>query len=330
MRYSKVLRQATETLVGKPEFTSGQAAEQAGVSLGQLHRFWQALGFPQPPRNKRLFTSTDVEMLRTGRRILEEEGTNPEELLQMTRVTGQALARMADAHIAPDAEKIETSMRRRETSQRAAAEAISQISDSLTSNFEPFLAYAWRRHLLASVSRLAAAGAEELGVQDGGTVGFADLVDFTAISRQLSDRELGHMVTRFQQLAYDHVPDRGGRIVKIVGDEIMFSTSDTTAAAEIALALAEACHEDSQVPEVRIGMATGAMLAWEGDLYGPTVNLASRLVEVARPGTAVVSDELCEKLRAVPAFALRKLRRVKLKGVGKTRVWALQRPKAAS
>ena len=328
-RYAKVLRQVTSTLVGKAEITSGQVAEQAGVSPGQLHRFWQALGFPQPPRNKRLFTSTDVEILRTGRRILEEGG-DPEELLQITRVTGQALARMADAHIAPDAEKIETVMRCTETSQRAAAEAISEISASLTSNFEPFLAYAWRRHLLASVSRLAAAGAEELGVQDGGTVGFADLVDFTAISRQLSDRELGHMVTRFQQLAYDHVPDRGGRIVKIVGDEIMFSTSDTTAAAEIALALAEACHEDSQVPEVRIGMATGAMLAWEGDLYGPTVNLASRLVEVARPGTAVVSDELCEKLRAVPAFALRKLRRVKLKGVGKTRVWALQRPKAAS
>ncbi len=314
--------------MGKPEFTAGQAAERAGVSLGQLHRFWQALGFPQPAGHKRLFTSSDVEMLCTGRRILEAEDSNPEELLQMTRVTGQSLARMADAHIAPDAEKIETIMRSSRTSQRAAAEAISHISASLSSEFQPFLAYAWRRHLLASVSRLAAAGAEEVGTQNSGTAGFADLVDFTAVSRQLSDRELGNMVTRFQELAYDHVPNRGGRVVKIVGDEIMFSTSETAAAAEIALALVEACHENTQVPEVRIGMATGAMLAWEGDLYGPTVNLASRLVDVALPGTAVVSDGFSEQLQNSPAFALRKLRRFKLKGVGKTRVWALQRPKA--
>ena len=328
-RYSKVLRQVTETLMGKPEFTSRQVAEQAGVSQGQLHRFWQALGFPQPPNSKRLFTSSDVEMLRTGRRVLEEGGINPEELMQMTRVTGQALAHMAEAHIAPEAERIETIMRSHETSQKAAAEAISRISASLTSDFQPFLAYAWRRHLLASVSRLAAAGAEELGAQNGETVGFADLVDFTATSRQLSDLELGHMVTRFQQLAYEYVPDRGGRIVKIVGDEIMFSTPDTTAAAEIALALVDACHEDDQVPEVRIGMATGTMLAWEGDLYGPTVNLASRLVEVALPGTVVVSEQLQEELQPVATFALRKLKRMKLKGVGKTRVWALQHPKAA-
>jgi len=323
-----VLRQVTETLVGKPQFTSGQVAERAGVSLGQLHRFWQALGFAQPPRSKRLFTSTDVEMLRSGRHILEEGAIGAEELLQMTRVTGQALARMADAHIAPDADRIETIMRDGETSQKAAASAISQISASLTSNFEPFLAYAWRRQLLASVSRLAAAGAEQLGSQNGDTVGFADLVEFTAVSRQLSQRELGHMVTRFQQLAYDHVPGRGGRVVKIIGDEIMFSAADTSAAAEIALGLVEACHEESQIPELRIGMAHGAMFAWEGDLYGPGVNLASRLVEVARPGTVVVSDELSEQLQAVPTFKLRKLKRVKLKGVGKTRVWALQRPKA--
>ena len=67
------------------------------------------------------------------------------------------------------------------------------------------------------------------------------------------------------------------------------------------------------------------MLAWEGDLYGTTVNLASRLVGIAYPGTVLVSDEIGLRLEADPAFALRELKGVRIKGIGRTRVWVLRR-----
>jgi adenylate cyclase len=81
---------------------------------------------------------------------------------------------------------------------------------------------------------------------------------------------------------------------------------------------------------VRIGMASGPTLSWEGDLYGPTVNLASRLVNFARPGTVLVSDEFGARLADDPRFELRHLRPVRLQGVGRVRPWVLRRARATA
>ena len=86
---------------------------------------------------------------------------------------------------------------------------------------------------------------------------------------------------------------------------------------------------DSLVPDVRIGLASGPTLSWEGDLYGPTVNLASRLVNFARPGTVLLADELGARLTDDPRFELRHLRPVRLQGIGRVRPWALRRARAS-
>ena len=92
------------------------------------------------------------------------------------------------------------------------------------------------------------------------------------------------------------------------------------------MALAEACEADAEIPSVRVGLARGPMLAWEGDLYGSTVNLASRLVGIARPGTVLVSDEIGQHLATDPTFRLHAIKDVRLKGIGRTKVWVLRRP----
>lgn len=66
-------------------------------------------------------------------------------------------------------------------------------------------------------------------------------------------------------------------------------------------------------------------MSWEGDLFGPTVNLASRLVNMARPSTVMVSDDLGKQLRANPSLVLRHLRPLSLKGIGRVRVWVVRR-----
>ena len=67
------------------------------------------------------------------------------------------------------------------------------------------------------------------------------------------------------------------------------------------------------------------MLAWGGDPYGSTVNLASRLVGIARPGTVLVSDDIGQQLTADANFTLRAMKDVRLKGIGRTTVWGLRR-----
>ena len=118
------------------------------------------------------------------------------------------------------------------------------------------------------------------------SVGFADLVSYTRLSQRLEERELALLVDRFgAPLVRRHRRRRGGRLVKTIGDEVLFVADTPAAAAMIGLELAEAMAEDPELPDVRVGIATGTVLTRMGDVFGSTVNLASRLTALAAPGT---------------------------------------------
>ena len=114
-------------------------------------------------------------------------------------------------------------------------DTLERLAD-LLDDLEELLLYAWRRHLAATVARLSdSAGAEELATATALTVGFADLVSYTRLSQRLEQRELGVLVQRFEGLASDVVTAGGGRVVKTVGDEVLFTADAPAAAALIAL-----------------------------------------------------------------------------------------------
>jgi adenylate cyclase len=313
-------RPLAEALLGKAQFTAAEIAGEAGFTLDEVRRLWRALGFPPVPENEPLFMSSDIDTLRAVRQLVEMQDTGFDVLLQLTRVTGQSLARIADAQVTDAAERL--TRRTEETSPEIArAELVGRVQ-ALSKNFDRLLAYVWRRHLLASVMRLSmtpSAADREL------SIGFADLVGFTAMSQALDAHELAAMVDRFEALTYEHIVGRGGRVVKMIGDEVMFAVEDGAVVAEIGLALADALAGDSALPDARVGLASGPVLAWQGDLFGPTVNLASRLVNFARPGAVLVSEELGQRLQDNPAFTLRHLHAVKLQGIGRVRLWVLRK-----
>jgi adenylate cyclase len=298
-----------DSLLGPVTFTAPEAAREAGVDPVQARRLWQALGFPPVDGDVRIFTRSDVEVLRAVRGLIEIEYADPNDVVQLTRVIGQALARVADAQATVAAERVG-----RVTAESLAGEiAVPDLADrmaALVPSLEQFLGYVWRRHLLAALRRLSAN---------------PSTADRTAMSQALDARQLAAIVDRFEAIAYEHIPERGGRVVKMIGDEVMFAHDDAAFAADIAVALVEAHARDTALPDARVGLATGPVLTWEGDLFGPTVNLASRLVNLARSGTVLVSDDLGERLRADPRFELRHLRSVSLHGIGRVRAWVLRR-----
>ena len=321
MDRSDTWRPLAEALLGKAELTALDVARQSGVEPDDVRRLWQALGFPPVTDDERHFTRADLEVLRGVRALVDVQHADPSDVLQLTRVIGHAMARVSDAQVTVVAERLD---RRRDddaASRPSPAELVGRI-EALAPSLERFLGYVWRRHLVAAVVQLSATPSPADRVL---IVGFADMVRFTAMSQALDTRELAAVVDRFEAIAYEHVLKRGGRVVKIIGDEVMFCVDDSMRAAEIALALIEAHARDDDLPEVRVGVASGPTLAWEGDLFGPTVNLASRLVNFARPSAVVVSDEVGEQLRDQPGLELRHLRPVKLKGIGRVRSWVLRR-----
>jgi adenylate cyclase len=187
--------------------------------------------------------------------------------------------------------------------------------------FPDVLEQVWRRHLQAAARRRLLRGDQDDG--PGLVVGFADLVGFTALAQQVSDEELAEVVDQFERLAYDVVVAGGGRVVKMIGDEVMFLVEDPRCAAEIALGLADASRDAAELSDVRVGLALGPVLEREGDAYGATVNLASRATSIAYPGTVVVSPELRAQLDGDPDFAFKNMRPRSLRHIGRVQLSVL-------
>ena len=293
-------------LGGAPAYTRREVSAKARVSVHSSRKLWQALGFPMVSSDAPTFTEADLHALLA---------------IWQAQLMAEALAPQpggADAAVSwamPDPQTA-----------RDAARVILQMADDV----EPLLVYVWRRHLTDALLRMIAdsgASPDHDGVVR--CVGFADLVSFTNLVRTLSERELARVVQRFEGLASEIVTQHGGRVIKTVGDEAMFVAQDPRDGASIALDLVAAIAEEKLLPDVRVGLAYGKVIGRLGDVFGVTVNRASRLTGIAAPGTVVSDEALAGELRPKDGFVLRKRRRRRLRGVGDVVPWVVSRPPAA-
>jgi adenylate cyclase len=313
-------------LPGASRYTQHEVVEQVGIELDNAKRYWRALGFADLPEDERAFTDADVEALRTLKELIEQGVVEKDVALQLARVFGQSVSRMAEAQVGAMRSRIEAPLRQTGASETEIAEAVTSVASAMLPTMEGFVLYTWRRHLAAAAQRQLFFGSDPSAGLETMTVGFADLVGFTAISQQMDERELAGVVDRFESLAYDTIAALGGRVVKMIGDEVMYVTDEPAAGALIAVTLAEVYADDEMMPDVRVGLATGPVLAREGDYFGPTVNLASRIVNIAYAGSAVAADEIHEALEGDDRFGWKPLRPRRLKGIGWTPLWVLSRP----
>ncbi|MGH3244437.1 MAG: adenylate/guanylate cyclase domain-containing protein, partial [Spirillospora sp.] len=154
--------------------------------------------------------------------------------------------------------------------------------------------------------------------------GFADVVSFTRLSRRLDGDTLAAFIERFESTTAEIVAEEGGRVVKTLGDEVLFVASDPGAAAEIGLRIADRFNEDPDFPRVRVGLAYGEVIQRLGDVFGTPVNLAARLTATAYPGTVLIDHALA---LALPpgTFDTTPLRPRPLQGLGRVRPVVLRR-----
>ncbi|WP_311765214.1 adenylate/guanylate cyclase domain-containing protein [Streptomyces zingiberis] len=267
------------------QYTPFQAARSAGVSMELASRFWRAMGFADIGQAKAL-TEADVLALRRLAGLVEAGLLSEPMAVQVARSTGQTTARLADWQIEGFLEGLteppEPGMTRTEV-----AYPLVQL---LLPELQEFLVYVWRRQLAASAGRVIQAADDEEMVDRRLAVGFADLVGFTRLTRRLEEEELGELVEAFETTAADLVAARGGRLIKTLGDEVLFAADDAGTAAEIGLRLIETLAHDETMPALRVGIAFGTVTTRMGDVFGTTVNLASRLTSIA-PKDAVLVDE---------------------------------------
>lgn len=305
---------------GEPCLTGEELAARAGVDLELARKLRRAMGLPDVPPGERVFYEEDLEALRHADALIRDDRLEDSEVLHLTRTVGLAVARMADAAVGFWADRDTGRGREADLDESPGLGAL--FDPRRIDDLEQVVLYLLRRHLLDSVTRrLTTADGSESSINTA--VGFADLVGFTSLSAQLSDRETAELIERFETLANDRVVGGGGRVIKMIGDEVMFN-ADPAGVGEIALSLSES-FASPDLPSVRVGVASGRVVAQSGDLYGPVVNLAARATVAARPGTVLVSPSLAEFLRDDDRYGLVSLRPQRLKGIGAVPLWVLRR-----
>lgn len=337
---SELLETIESYLLGeKPSLTSAQVAEQSGLDQDIAEELWRLLGFPQQTDDAVAFTPADVQALEETHALMKLGILSPESQAALVRTWGRSFARLAEwettllANVATAGPDPDPEARLAEL----AAEVLPRV--------ESLQSYIWRRHLASATSRM-------LSVQSVGAskvdlaVCFVDIVGYTAQSKSLDEAELVSWLENFESEVTGSVVDHGGRIIKTIGDEVLFVTDDVAHAAEIALLLAEqGADAEDRFPAVRAGIAYGEVVNRLGDVYGPVVNIASRLTSVARPGSVLVDVGAYEALSGhspdgdvngddpesdpgSSAYRFRRMRRTPVKGYSRLQPWVLRRAPA--
>jgi adenylate cyclase len=308
----------------RKRYTRVEVAELTGVNLQTLIRLWRALGFPNVSDDERSFTDLDLEAVRLFQGMQALGATRTDTALQMARVIGSSMSRIAEAELVPG------HLFSTDYDQVIAADTFASVADVTIPAMARLLEFVWRRQVAAGIKRTMLMRSR--GVAPGESpvlaVGFADMVGFTLLSQHLTDPELAAVVRRFEELSHDIVTKLGGRVVKMIGDEVMFVVESVVDAARIGLDLADAYADDELLSDVRVGLAVGPVLQREGDYFGATVNLAHRIVNIGNPGTVLTSDEFRSALvdLAPDAFTMKPLRPRLLKDLGRVQLWWLGRP----
>jgi adenylate cyclase len=314
------LDEALEAVVlgANRRYTRGELADAAGLEPEDATRLWRSLGFAEVPDDAVLFNDRDLEAATLMAGLTDAGFLDPDVREAVARATAQSMSRLAEWQVG---------MLKRLVGGSGAPlgpQQAVQVARDVLPVLEELQSYVWRRHLAAAVARMLVAAAPD--GRECLVVGFADMVGFTRTTRRRSTAELAEMIERFGSSTTEVIAEGRGRIVKTIGDEVLFVADDVGDGAAIALALQDRVRAEPALPPLRIGLAVGSVLVRCGDVFGEVVNIAARLTGHARPDTVLVDREAAEALAVDPRFALRPLRPVAVPGYRHLHPWVLERP----
>ena len=321
----------------EPSLTRAQVAEQAGVPLETAMQLWHLMGFAHVEDDAVAFTPADVQALRLSRDLMELGILGPERQSALVRTWGRSYARLAEW---------QTTLLADVALEKGAdaADTLAELTGEVLPRVEELQSYVWRRHLVSAGSRLLAVETPGSPVADL-AVCFVDIVGYTSRSKALSEAELVEWLEYFESETLELVVDRGGRIIKNIGDEVLLVADDPDVAVAVALEMTRrGADEDDPFPAVRAGVAYGEVVSRLGDVFGPVVNIAARLTSAARPGSVLVDQGAYERLSGrlhddadepepmgpgdpggeASAYDFRRVRRLSVKGYARLRAWVVK------
>jgi class 3 adenylate cyclase len=300
-RHGRLFGLAGDVLLwsGPPTYTLRTAADAIGVALEDIEHGWAMLGLTVADPDTPALSQADVDGLATWTAMRMEMG--PDAADGFLRVLGSTVARLAEA-LSSMIRTARPKMWLGHTGDELTTAQVYREAADFVPRIGAMIDAVYRHHLVSTRTFIE-------GVVTGPTaglvcgVGFADLSGFTALTQQLTPAELSTLLSEFGNTVSDIVHADGGRVVKFLGDAVMWVSSNPEPLAQAAMDLVDHPRAREAGLEVRAGLGYGEILALSGDYFGNPVNLAARLVAAAAPGQILAAAEVHDQLPDWPAVA---------------------------
>ncbi|HYH27272.1 MAG TPA: adenylate/guanylate cyclase domain-containing protein, partial [Actinomycetota bacterium] len=299
--------------------TYAELAAEHSVPVEHLLDAHEALGVIRPgPDDPALDEDLELlPMLLVGR----EGGIPDEAALRTLRVYTESLRRIAEAESDVYHDHVEVPLLRSGMGQREMLDIASIAGERMAPTLDRALMairrrqqeHTWTEDIVEHIE----SALEEAGVRERAAavpaMCFLDVSGYTALTEARGDEAAAALVATLTAVVRRVSGPHGGRVVKRLGDGIMFHFRDPSKAVLAALEMVELVPQ-AGLPPAHVGVDAGPVVAQDGDYFGRTVNVASRIADRAGPGEVLVTAEV---VRLGPAEEVRFLERgaVELKGV---------------
>ena len=294
-----------------------EAAVEVGLDVEFMRRLWVSSG--QGDRDEIL--DDDLESFR-GLALAVHAGMPADAMLQVARVLGDSLGRVADAEVRLFHFYVHQDLRSSGLDGKELHATSIDTAHSLRGLGEAAVDYYHRASFERSMREdMLLHLAEDISDGDAGrgallvAVLFVDLAGFTPLTEAMGDHAAAKVLDRFSDLVREGASSCSGRVVKQIGDEFMLVFPDGQAALRFGLELMdEVAHED-EFPGLRIGAHMGPALYREADYLGATVNTAARVVGAAERGQFLATAAMHERLGGASDVHWRPIGTRRLKGL---------------
>ncbi|MGA8330997.1 MAG: adenylate/guanylate cyclase domain-containing protein [Mycobacterium sp.] len=289
---------------GPVAFSLRTAADSIGAPVHDVEHAWAMLGLTVGDLDTPMLSQADVDSLATWVAMRARMGDDAAD--GYLRVLGASVARLAEAVSSMIRASTPTLWLGHTGDELATARAYRGVAEFVP-RVGAMIDAVHRHHLVSTRTFIEGmTQGPSAGLVCG--VGFADLSGFTALTQTLTPAELSELLNEFGANTSDVVHAGGGRIVKFLGDAVMWVHADPARLATAALELVDHPRAREAGLQVRAGLAYGELLAMGGDYFGNAVNLAARLVAAAAPGQILVASDLYERLSDWPGVVQEPLR----------------------
>jgi adenylate cyclase len=300
--------------------TFGRVSERTGIPLELLMVIREAIGMEQPSPDDRL--REDEMAIVPFVEAQLAEGFRPAAIERLLRVQGDSTRRITEAEGAWwISEVIEPAMAAggppESITNEDLSNRVSPLSEqSVLAMYHAQQARAWTANIVETFEALMDRAGIHSRLERVPAICFLDITGYTRLTQERGDDEAANLATTVARLVQRSSVRRGGKPIKWLGDGVMFYFGDPGPGVRAALEMVDGLA-DAGLPPAHVGLHAGPVLYQEGDYFGQTVNLTSRIADYARPGEVLVSQAVADASNET-GIAFDPVGQVELKGVAGT------------